>query len=130
MRAQAALLEAIVASLILIAAGTAMAMAAYSASFSTARGSIDMRNAEFDIESIAYSGTRLGMCMKGANVSCIYDMQESMNKHYNLGYSSLQIGNLSIDSGNYLKCRSSDHYCFPLEEGQSYTQVCEYLCAG
>ncbi len=130
MRAQAALLEAMVASLVLIAAGAAIASAAYSASFSTKHAGIDMLNAEFDIESVAYSSTPLGTCVRGANASCVYNMLGSVNEHYALGYSSLQIGNLSIDSGNYLKCRNSDHYCFPIETGRSYSQVCEYLCAG
>lgn len=130
MKAQAALAESLVAAFILAAAGIVAANTAYEASFSSQYGAISMQNAVFDIENLLYSNTSLGVCMRNTNSSCIHTILQSVNEHYGLSYSRLEVANAAVSDGNYLECGSSDYYCFPAASGLSYGQVCEYLCDG
>ena len=128
MKAQAALLEALVAALILAAAGVVVANAAYESSLSSQYGTISMQNAVFDLENLAYSNTGLGACIRDANSSCVDVILKNVNEHYGLSYSELNIGNALLSEGNYTECANSDYYCFPAESNLSYYQVCEYVC--
>lgn len=129
MKGQAALAEALVASLVLMTAGTVVAATAYQSSLSHRPASINMQNAEFDIESVAYSGTYLGGCIRNASMPCMSGMLQSVNEHYGLSYSKLQVGAIAAASGNYMECGSNGYYCFPLAANALYEQVCEYLCS-
>lgn len=128
MKAQAALAEALVASLVLVTASVVVAAAAYQISLSHQTENINMQNAIFDIESVVYSSTPTGECIQSANASCMSGMLQSVNEHYRLSYSKLQVGSVEAASGNYMQCGSSDYYCFPIVANASYMQVCEYLC--
>ncbi len=128
MKAQAALAEALVAAVIFATAGAIVAGMSYHTSLFRP-SSTNMQNAEFDIESIAYSNTYFGKCMTDSNTSCISSMLRSINVHYKLSYSKLQVGGTAADSGNYSLCGNSDHFCFPLLVNASYVLVCEYTCS-
>ena len=128
MKAQAVLAGALIAAVIFASVGTVVAGISYRASLFQP-SSINMQNAEFDIESITYSSTYLGGCIKSANASCTSTLLRSINEHYRLSYSKLQVGGAISYSGNYLRCGNSDYFCFPVSVNLSYEQVCEYMCS-
>ncbi len=130
MKAQAAVVEAFVATFILASAGIVAANTAYQSSFSSPYKGVGMQNAIFDVEALAYSNTSLGTCIRDVNSSCIGGAVKSVNEHYGLSYFKLEIGNTTVSEGNYLECGSSNYYCFPVASNLSYRQICEYLCSG
>ncbi len=128
MKAQAALVEALVASLVLASAGAYAAKEFYAMSTSGPYQGVNMQNAIFDIEGVTHANAGFGKCIAETNSQCIAAALQSVDQHYLLSYSSLQIGNLTVASGNYLRCTESDYYCFPLNRPNRSMQVCEYLC--
>lgn len=131
MRSQASLAEALLASLILATSCVVIANIAYSISLSYGTGTINMQNAEFDLQNLIYSNTTMGLCVRTMNTSCTSGLMRAIDNDYGLSYSIVEVGNTSMAEGNSRSCKNNDHYCFPLKGSDAtYTQVCEYLCSG
>ncbi len=127
MKAQIAMLEAIVAMSIGTLALSAVAYPAY-AYPSDGVSSIALHNAVFDIVGLASRTSTFNACLAAWDTQCLTSYLHAFMGVYSLQYASVQKGPSSASSGSQAACRRSISYCVPLANASSYTVYCFDLC--
>ena len=129
MRAQLAVIEAIVASSIGALLFSSVTYISYSYSSGGMQGVV-LHEAVFDIVGIAYRNSTFRACLAVWDEACIGSYLSSFRSIYSLQYISVQNGAASIVSGSSAACLGSVEYCVPMHQNITYTEYCFRLCGG
>jgi len=126
MKAQAATIEAIIASTMLFSALSVYAYLAYS--ISSMKNYANSYNMIYSLVSAAYYNSTFSKCLNLYNQTCILYFLTDLKVTYGLSYITLSINNESLSVGNTIStCHQKQTYCLLLG-GMAARIACIYVC--
>ena len=129
MRAQMAVFEALVASLLLVSAGVTISHIAYLNSGAKA-SAFAYQDMAYDFVEAAYEVPYYRDCFAEWNTTCINPLVSDMKATYAASYVKVQMGDKSAYEGSSSSCRDSFSQCYPFLVNSGYEQLCLYACGG
>jgi len=126
MKAQAATIEAIIASTMLFSAMSVYAYVAYS--ISSMKNYINSYNMIYSFVSATYYNSSFSKCLDLYNQTCILYFLADLKVTYGLSHITLNINNESLNTGNTTSvCHQKQAYCLLLG-GAAARIACIYTC--
>jgi hypothetical protein len=120
-KAQAATIEAIMASAFLISSALFYSYAAYHAS-QQGPAQVGAINAFYDIMEYQYNNSTLTSCILGSGHGCAGSLLSNALSVYHLAYVSVSIGGKAASAGNPSACAQLQQSCFIANDAEHYVE--------
>ncbi|MCL4374044.1 MAG: hypothetical protein M1360_04380 [Candidatus Marsarchaeota archaeon] len=123
LKAQAAIMEALVSAMAITIFLSMSSSIAYTATRSS--GALKYSNAAFDFIEMAYSNGSASQCIWSSNSTCITRLLERFSSIYGISYISIS-GTVDGNYGNKSNCNTNYRECFI--DKQDYKTECINVC--
>lgn len=128
MKAQIAMIEVFLSSLILSAMTSLAVTVSYSMSLQQGDFKYNMQNVFYDFTGAIYNNASESACMLFPSKSCISTLLANINLEYQLDGSQLSINNKSIAVGQLGACSAEKTECFPVNKNSTFVLACLTIC--
>ncbi|MGC8538203.1 MAG: hypothetical protein ACP5MZ_04490 [Candidatus Micrarchaeia archaeon] len=127
MKLQAAIVEAALATSLLVLSSTAITSIAYNTA-GAGKGPAQQVNAAYDLLRIVQGNTSYAQCIISGGTCAETELGE-IKEIYGLDYIGIDAEGLNAHAGSAAVCSSEYRLCEPIELG-GYNIMCVYTCSG
>ena len=128
MKAQFALLEALVSSVLLSSTLAMLSCILYLAPVTTGAYNFGYGNLFYDFADLLYKNSTAGACFTSGDYACALGFMRSMGTVYRMDYLGFTFGNSTVSYGSKLPCTRSSLECLPVRLNGSFSVACLYTC--
>ena len=128
MKAQLALFEVLMASIVVSATLSLLAGTMYLSPLTTGAYSTRYGDLLYDFSNAVYRNATIDSCFTSNDLSCETGFLGSLKGMYRMDYLSFTLENSKVQCGSESACRRSAQECLPLSVNGTFAVACLYAC--
>jgi hypothetical protein len=128
MKAQLALFEVLMCSIVMSAAMALLAGTMYLSPLTTGAYNPRYGDLLYDFSGIVYGNATMDSCFTSNDLSCGVSLMKALKSVYGMNYVSFSLGDSKVQYGSDSDCKRSALECLPIHENDTFAVACLYAC--
>lgn len=128
MKAQLALFEALMSSIVISALISLLAGTLYLSPLTTGAYNPRYGDLLYDFSGVIYRNVTVGSCFTSNDVACEVGFLKEVKEMYNMDYVEFSVGGSKVRYGSKIACTRSALECLPIKVNDTFTVACLYAC--